>query len=273
MNISEMKSVAADSLSYFIHVMPNVPFTEDDVIIEFVPKMKMAEYARVLCKRYFLGKVISQAQELSEMVDANALIGRDKSAVICRINYKLSGQAWYRILFHQFMHIYCAKKEMDSEHFIDMYGSRTTLERPNVTPAEKTYDGLLVAGYTVWSEFIAQYYTLKYTDIKQYTVDQMSAYIKSLFNKVGRIDNKENKYALSYACARLLTCSDAKDIVTTLQESNDEMPAEQRAFLSCLFLLYDHMKNEEPWIIDEVFIADLGEKYIFFRVNHMLTRK
>ena len=34
-----------------------------------------------------------------------------------------------------------------------------------MTPAERTYDGVLVGGYAVWSEFIAQYYTLKYTEI------------------------------------------------------------------------------------------------------------
>jgi hypothetical protein len=51
-----------------------------------------------------------------------------------------------------------------------------------------------------------------------------------------------------------------------LKEPDDEMPTKQRAFLSCLFLLHEHLQDERPWEISEEFIADLGTRCIFFKV-------
>lgn len=267
MNLAEMHSIAANTLEYFIQTMPDAPFTVYDVVIEFAPKAKMAERARALCAQFVPGKTIneSQARELTEGIDANALIGKEKSAVIARVNNKRSALAWREVFFHEFMHIYCAKLEMNGEHFIDVYGSGTTPENPNMTPAEKTYDGVLVGGYAVWSEFIAQYYTLKHTELTHPTVDEVSDYINKLLHSVGHMNNKGDKYALSLACARLLTCSDAEETVSMLKEPDDEMPLGQRTFLSCLYLLHEHLQDERPWEISEEFIADLGIRYFFFK--------
>ena len=276
MNLTEMHSIAANTLEYFIQTMPDAPFTVDDVVIEFAPKAKMAERARALCAQYAPKKTINdtQARELTEDIDANALIGKEKSAVIARINSKRSEQAWREVFFHEFMHIFCAKLEMDGEHFIDIYGSGTTPENPNMTPAERMYDGVLVAGYAVWSEFIAQYYTLKHTETRRPTVDEVSVYINKLLYSVGRLDNKGDKHALSIACARLLTCTNAEETVSMLEEPDDEMPTEQRAFLSCLFLLHEHQQDERLWEIYEEFVADLGTRYAFFRVanSNLISR-
>ena len=54
---------------------------------------------------------------------ANAIIGREKSAVLVRVNSKNCEQEWRQIIFHELMHIFRAKSEMDEEHFIDIYGS------------------------------------------------------------------------------------------------------------------------------------------------------
>ena len=48
MTITEMQSCAAETLSYFMMTMPDVPFTEDDIVIEFTKKNNMAERAKVL---------------------------------------------------------------------------------------------------------------------------------------------------------------------------------------------------------------------------------
>lgn len=81
MNLTEMHSIAANTLEYFIQTMPDAPFTVDDIVIEFAPKAKMAERARTLCAQYVPGKTInaSQAQELTDDNDANALIGQQTS--------------------------------------------------------------------------------------------------------------------------------------------------------------------------------------------------
>ena len=178
---------------------------------------------------------------------------------------KMSKQDLRCVCFHEFVHIFCAKLEMDGEHFIDTYGSGTTPER-EMTATEKQYDGLLVSGHFVWSEFIAQYYALKHTEAIRPTVSQMSYYIDSMLAEVGHIDNTGEKYAMAFACARLLTCTDAEKQVAYLKENNEDDLPELKAFQNCLFLLHEHMQAEKPWKITESFIADLGGKYLYFKV-------
>lgn len=192
MKLAEMKSVAAYTLAYFLEVMPDVPFTTDDIVIEFAPASKMAERARALCHTFSPEKTINecQAEELNTTITANALVGKEKSAIIARTDYRLSKQEWRAIFFHELMHIFCAKLEMDGEHFIDVFGSSTTPEKPNMTPAETTYDGFLVAGHIIWSEFIAQYYTLLYTETRHPKVAQVSEYINEMLYAVERTDTK-----------------------------------------------------------------------------------
>jgi hypothetical protein len=106
MKLVEMKSVAADTLAYFVRIMPDTPFTVDDIVIEFAPSAKMAERARALCAQYSPDKTInaSQARELNRTIAANALIGKEKSVVIARIDYKRSVQEWREIFFHELIH-------------------------------------------------------------------------------------------------------------------------------------------------------------------------
>jgi len=269
MTLQEMRTCAAETLTYFIRTMPDVPFREGDIIIEFAPKVKMAERAKALCAQYVPDKIIneSQAAQLNQAITANALIGRNKSAVIARINYKMSRQDWRRVFFHEYMHIFCAKIEMDGDHFIEVYGSGTTPENSDFTPEEREYDGYLVAGYKIWSEFIAQYYALlKTEDRTKITVAREDAYINSLLAEVTIFNMEESKGSLSMACAYLLTCADANETVAMLKEPDDEMPESQKEFLSCLFLIYEHLQNEKPWKINEEFIVELGKRFIRFRM-------
>ncbi len=135
MTLSEMKTIAAETLAHFIRTMPDVPFAGDDVIIEFAYKGKMAERARIFCEKYVPDKIINepQAKDLESKVDANALIGRFKSAIVARIDRQKDADSWKFIIFHELMHIYCSKLEMDGEHFIDIYGSGTTPENPSMS--------------------------------------------------------------------------------------------------------------------------------------------
>ncbi len=167
------------------------------------------------------------------------------------------------------MHIFCAKLEMDGEHFIDVYGSSTTPEKPDMTSAEKTYDGFLVAGHVVWSEFIAQYYTLLYTEKRHPTVEQVSEYINELLYSVGRTDLKGSKYALAFACARFLTCPDAKEAIIKLNEMDENLSIKQQAFLYFIILLRAHLQTEKPWKISEDFILDLGNRYFAFLMHNL----
>jgi hypothetical protein len=41
MKLMEMRECTAETLAHFIKVMPDAPFSDDDIIGEFVPKSKM----------------------------------------------------------------------------------------------------------------------------------------------------------------------------------------------------------------------------------------
>lgn len=268
MTLTEMKATAADTLAYFIRVMPEVLFSAEDIIIEFAPKGKMVEFVRALCQKYVPDKIINkaQAEDLETNVGANALVGRDKSVIVARINRQMNEQEWRATIFHELTHIYCGKLEMDGEHFIDIYGSGTTPENPNMTPIEKVHDGFLVAGHQVWSEFIAQYYTWKHIEVYHPEVEQMSDYINGMLSSVGQNGIKGDKYAVAFACARWLTCSDTDEAIVSLMNDPYEADAGQKAFEACLFLFHEHIKTEKPWKISKEFITDLGQKYLMFRM-------
>jgi len=135
-----------------------------------------------------------------------------------------------------------------------------------MTAGEKQYDGLLVSGYFVWSEFIAQYYAIKHTEKIRPTVKQMSHYIDGMLSEVGHTDLTGEKYAMAFACARFLTCKNAEEQVAYLKKDNEDDLPKLKAFQRCLFYLHEHMRTEKPWKITEDFIAGLGERFLFFKV-------
>ena len=214
MNLKEMQSCAAETLTYFIQTMPEAPFTENDIIIEFASKKNLAEQAKVLCEKYVPDKKIneSQSRQLNESIAANALIGKDKSAVIACINYKTDEQSWRKIFFHEFMHIYCAKMEVDGEHFMDVYGNIHTLDENH---ENKIYDGYINAGYELWSEFIAQFFTLKKTE-RSYRFDEALNFIFDLLGDVTIKYIIESKATFAQVCACWLACADAAKTLSEL---------------------------------------------------------
>jgi hypothetical protein len=270
MTLSEMRDCATETLTFFIQSMPDVPFTESGIVIEFAPKAKMADRARALCAEYVPDKIINetQAEQLENSIAANALIGREKSAVIVRVDHRQTQQGWRRILFHEFTHIFCAKLEMNGEHFIDIYGSGHT---PDLHPENEIYDGQVNAGYVLWSEFIAQYYALKYCENAIYNFCDIS---DSVFDTLGEISvgsGDDGKSALAQICAYMLTCKDTDETLAALSEPNFIYPEGEpgsemakAAFQNVILFLRGRLQNEKPWKITEEFIADLGGKYIWF---------
>lgn len=229
----------------------------------------MVERAKALCAKYVPDKIINetQAEQLAHSIGANALIGREKSAVLVRINPKNNKQDWRMIIFHELMHIFCAKSEMDGEHFIDIYGSGHT---PDMNPADKAYDGFLNAGYVVWSEFIAQYYALKETETEAYSFADIIGYASSLLREVNIAGDEcdGSKSAFAMACAYLMTC-DGGDVLSNLVEPDEIDPNDknlQMTLRSCLEYLNSNLQREKPWKINEEFISTLGSKFLMFKV-------
>jgi len=275
MTLKEMQTCAAETLSYFLEVMPEAPFTAEDIIIELAPKEQMAERAMALCEKYVPDKHLneSQAAQLVNSIAGNALIGREKSAVLCFIDYN-ANRHWFRqMLFHEFAHIFCAKSEMDGEHFIDIYGSGTTPENPNMTPDEKTYDGYLASGYAVWSEFIAQFLALVFTEPGDYRIADVLEYLGRFVPEISAASGDNDKAALAMICATLLSCVDANNARARSRMLNTFFPKTRpfaqevrQAFSECLRLLQSHLEREQPWKITEEFIAELGTKFVLFKM-------
>lgn len=273
MTRSEMLSCAAETLSYFIQTMPDVPFGEDDIIIEFTKKSDMAKQAKNLCAMYVPDKKISDthAEQLNYLIGANALIGREKSAVLVRIDRVLNRKSLRTIIFHELMHIFCAKSEMDGKHFIDIYGSGHT---PDMNPQDKEYDGYLNAGYVVWTEFIAHYYALKKTEDKQYSFIDIMDYVFLLLNEVNiSADTHDSKTSFAMACAYLMTCDDG-NILSDLVAPDDMDSKEKETELvlrGCLEHINSNLQNEKPWKINENFISELGKKFLTYKIMNSFS--
>ena len=276
MTIKEMQVCATETLTYFMQTMPDVPFTEDDIIIEFAHKRDMVncvkKHITKCCQKELINE--SQARQLANVIAGKAVIGKEKSAVIIRIDYKTNNQNLRTLLFHEFMHIFCGKLEMDNDHFVDIYG--TGLPQ-NLNPADEDYT-TLDAGYTVWSEFIAQYYAVIKTEEGSFTYSSMSEYIVGSFSAVHN-DSKENSQLLLAAgCSYLFACKDFDDTLYNIAHRTNSMLDDnapygretKMALLSCLEHLRDQIQKEKPWKINEEFIFDLGERFLWFKTMNSI---
>lgn len=266
MKLKEMQSCATDTLYYFIEVMPDVSFGADDIHIEFAPKSKMAERFKALCGMYSPDRPISEFHEyaIENNNFGNAIIGRDKSAMVLRAEYRIDEHNLRRIVFHELMHIYCAKTEIDGEHFIDVFGSGHT---PDPDPEDKVYDGHLNAGYFVWNEFIAEYAATMIMSPVKHSFAEAAPAVFGLLDEIV-IGNEESKYSFAMMSAYVLSCSDAEDILEDMSFIvPDNIPNGERTITvlqNCLCYLYEKVQSENPYKITEEFIADLGSLYITF---------
>lgn len=276
MTLKEMQACAAETLSYFLEVMPDVPFGKDDIVIEFVGRKDMAERAKALSALYCPDKIIneSQSEQLNNIIAANAIVGREKSVIIVRIDYRQTQQGWRRILFHEFMHIFCGKLEVDGEHFIDIYGCGHT---PDMNPKNKAYDGAVNAGYVLWSEFIAQYFALIYAEDEDYWFSDIGEFIADILSGIGTDSDDNDKSAVGMVCAYILTCVDTEAVLDALSDGGllypDSDPGSERvrgALLNILLFLCERLQNEKPWKITEEMIADLGGIFIWFKTANAL---
>ena len=272
MKLDEMRQCAAETLAFFIQVMPNAPFGVDDIVFEFAKQSEMARRAVNLCAMYCPEKVFndSQRHQLNTSIAGNAFVGREKSAVLFCINTRTSKKDFRRIVFHELMHIFCGKLEMEGEHFIDIYGSGTT---PDSDTEDKTYDGMIVAGYVVWTEFIAQYYAIKMIDKPTYSFSEIAEYVNHFFHDVNMNDLEGSKGSFSMICAYWINAIDLAKTLETLKMPGTFLPSDeaygeetQNALWVCIEHICEQMKQEHPWKICEEFIHDLGVKFNMFRV-------
>jgi hypothetical protein len=278
MTLEKMQSCAAETLSFFMRTLPDIPFAEDDIVFEFVPRQKMVERARELFAQYRPEDSINEtkAWELENIIAANAIIGRERSAVLIRIDSRKTKQEWRDLIYHELMHIFCAKSEMDEEHFIDIYGSGHT---PDENPDNKAYDGTLNAGYVIWSEFIAQYYALVKAGPQRFTSARinMQTIAENLIAVNESTSLQSCKTCFAMACSYLLACSDAEKLLSRIDSPDfiwiDNAPCGQEtrtSFLACAQLLYEHLQNEKPWKITEQFIGELGTGFLMFKMMNSL---
>ena len=265
-----MKDYAAKTLAYFIKSMPDVPFTESDIIFDFAPPPRMATRYKALCEQYRPREIIIKEHEeqLANGTSGQAVIGESKSAVLVCTKQKYFKANLRYVILHELTHIYCAKAEIDDKHFIDIYGSG------------KPYNGdeALCDGYYIWSEFIADYYADKYSNIGQFTFESVRDEISQCLYKDITAGIKDNRRDFEWACLSLLTVFDAESIINRLNEL-DIIPGNstyaqdaRRLFNECVRLLYKQIQIEKPWKINEKFILELGEIYLAFEtVNTLLS--
>ena len=278
MKLKEMQSCAADTLNYFIEVMPDVPFCADDIHIDFAPKSKMVERFKVLCKQYSPDRPISEHHEFAIENNnfGNAIIGRGQSAIVLRTDYKIAVHNLRRIVFHELMHIYCSKTEMGGEHFIDVFGSGHT---PDPDPEDAEYDGYLNAGHFIWSEFIAEYTATMKTNDQKHCFSDIAEVVFSLLDEM-YFRNPESKYSCAMLCAYIISCADIDNVLENFANPGfivpDDEPdgiASMTALQSCLIYLHEHIQSEKPYKITEEFIAELGKRYVDLLLKNSILKQ
>jgi len=257
MTITELNAVAAETLDYFLEVMPDCPFTADDIEFAFATKAKMVETYKELAAKYKEDVKLNPAREveLRDAINGNALIGRNKSGVLIFKHSRNTREEIRSIVIHELAHIYCGKQEgLDS--VFNTYGDGNTYDD---NPVEKLYDGAITAGHTIWSEFIAEYYALKHT-FPKYKLSLMTSQIAEMLEMVSIANFQHSKSPYAYACARFLNATDTAQELASLSEENGGEP-EADALFDTLKFLQGQLQREKPWKITMEFVENLGNKY------------
>ena len=263
MTITEMCERADSTLKYFLETMPDAPFGEGDIVFDFAPPNRMFARYKALCETYRPREVIlpEHEEQLANGTGGQAIIGADKSAVLFCTKQPFVKANLRRIIFHELMHIYCAKSEVDGEHFIDIYGSGNPYDES---------DEVLRDGYFIWSEFMADYYADKHTQSGQFTFESVRNDILKCLDKVV-IAPKDNRRDFEWACLNLLTMHNAESVINRITEpdviiSGDSERAQtaRNTLDNCVQRLCRQIQNEKPWKISEDFVVLLGEDYSTF---------
>jgi len=271
MNLTEIRERADKALKYFFETMPDIPFGMDDIIFDFAPPTRMAARYKALCASYRPKEIIlpEHEEQLANGTGGQAIIGEGKSAILICTKQPLLKANIRRIIFHELMHIYCAKTETDGEHFVDIYGSGSP------------YDGsdeILCDGYFIWSEFIADYISYEKTESGKSVFEYgcRDDVIRCIDEVVMGIDSRRD---FEWACLNILTATEPEKIIARIIEPGYIISGgggyadnARKQLNACLQLLYKQTQKEKPWKINEGFITDLGEYYTDFKTSNTMLR-
>ena len=283
MTQKKMLSVIDEAIDFFIGHMPQVPFSKDEIVVEFFTLQNANERYVRLCKQYFPRKLDGRSFQDAEIFDdaaAMALVGEKKVGIFIRSDLRDSEADFRHAILHERAHIFCVLTEMPKqEHFIDIYlGSTPEVDFP--TAAARQEDGILSAGYEVWREFIADYIALK-LDSKGFEHDYRSAvpYMKRMLDQIG-VYKPASKRSMSNLLVTPMTCTDERGAV---HNTNTLMKGSAQRMLSDIAaMVYEHISlcpavewnvegaQQYPWKIDHQFIYDLGSRYLMLITYMML---
>lgn len=283
MTQKKMILVIDEAIDFFIAHMPLVPFSKDDIVVEFFTLRDANERYVRLCKQYFPRKLDGRGFQEAEIFDdaaVMALVGEKKVGIFIRSDLKVNEADFRHEMLHELAHIFCVLNEMpERDHFIDIYlGCTPDVDFP--TSAARQEDGIISAGYEVWREFIADYIALK-LDPKGYEHDFRSAvpYMKRMLEQVSAY-KPVSKRCISNLLVTLMTCSDGEKAV---DHANTLMKGSAQLMLSEIAaMVYEHTRicpatewntagaRQYPWEIDRQFIYDLGSKYLMLITYMML---
>lgn len=282
MTEKEMLTIIDDTIDTFIDGMPLVPFSKDDVVVDFFTLQTANERYVKFCQRYFPRKLDGRDYQNAELYDdaaAMAMVGEEKVGLMFRSDLWESTADFRHSVFHELAHIYCLLCEMPrSEHFIDIYLGCTP-ETDFSTPEERQEDGMVSAGYEIWREFIADYIAIL-LDSEGFEHDFRSGaqYMREMLKGVG-CGKPMSKRAMSNFLVAVMTCSDVDNAV---KRASGLVNSSIRPLLTKVVeMVYAHIVipvarewnvgNNYPWMIDRQFIRDLGSNYLMFLTCMMLS--
>ena len=279
-----MLLIIDDAIEYFIDSMPKVPFSREDVIVEFFTLDNAIERYVSLCQQYFPRKLDRKDYlngELFEDAAAMALVGKEKVGMLFRSDLQDSATDFRHGVLHELAHIYCLLREMPrDEHFIDIYLGCTP-ETDFLTAEERQEDGILSAGYAIWCEFIADYIAVL-LDAEGFEHDFRSgaSYMSEMLNGLG-IGIPTSKRAMSNFLVTIMTCSDVNKAIGKV---GSLVNASIRPMLKQIVeMVYEHITlpvvgewgadaaSKCPWRIDRDFIRDLGYNYLALLARMMFV--
>lgn len=259
----DVKICAEKALALFCEKMLNLPFSENDIVIELLPQKNFFNRLKELSAELSPRSEIPEAhrKRFEDNMSAVAVIGPSKSAVLINQDYCTSENDLMHIVAHELAHIYCAKTEVDGEHFIDIYGNCSLVD------AGDDVDSI---GYAVWSETIAEYIAITLFRKEVHSLEKALKNIAMLCRELYQYpDSRKYGFArlISYVMAYVKIDELLVELDTpfAMNGSKVEFLEEARYVLKlALTPINERLKSGQPWKITKEFIEDFEVNYLMF---------
>ncbi len=236
-------------------------FHEDNLKVKILTSKEGIAGYECFCKQYFPSYLDKYSDDYTaegyiDTFGAQAFVNGTLYGILLRSGTAENSAEWYDIILHEMSHIFCIAKEANGANFFHSY----CIDDEN---------GVIVAGYAVWREFIADYISAHINPFFHWIItDELREQVR-LWDQDVFASNKDAKLAVSCLLADIFlnkqvnSSNNMGDILRYLDANRIfSSKAILEYYIILLETIFQQVSKNEFWKISVDFIESVGSAYL-----------